>query len=593
MAGRFLQSNDSGGNLPDDPPGEASEPLLSAAETAQVNRRRERFNAVSTQPVALYSVTSFRKDALILRQVLLGILEGQYQNLANLILEPDEITCDLIYKTMCSDRARRDEFVQQAESLLGQPSNLTNSEESFLRFLARFREGPSQIEPKEPRTAARVSSQEDRPAPREERPTVRETAPPPGLRAERHDTEELRELTPSEVRRVRQNLRRQESSPYPGAHPRQQPERDRPIGHSAAWDGNRQTRSPSRYQRRETADRDDSGDEAPDQQRENRMTRLKAQDIMEFDPRKHKVALFIKRIDQMTAMYGRQSVLVVLPLCVKGDALEWYTGLNQGTIDQMSNSLAVWKDQLRRRFAIDAMDALDEAHRLRFRWDREEQMDLRQYVTRKVMLLEEAGIMDEDQQVRLIWRGLDANLMATVSLLAGGGNTLKGFTEELYQHEYPAKRLWKETHRTTVATPRARPGDVTGRYRPAPPGRELRNDTEGPRFINRDKAGETRPAVPPERRVTFPRPRERDCRHCGGPHMDYQCPTRIGDRAGRPVRAYLLEPEVPEDERLIEVEYIPAQTAQGRDVDDPELNDCLSEEDQGNDLDSHARVGVA
>jgi hypothetical protein len=32
--------------------------------------------------------------------------------------------------------------------------------------------------------------------------------------------------------------------------------------------------------------------------------------------------------------------------------------------------------------------------------------------------------------------------------------------------------------------------------------------------------------IPKERRVTFPRTRERDCRHCGGPHMDYHCPTR-------------------------------------------------------------------
>ena len=189
---------------------------------------------------------------------------------------------------------------------------------------------------------------------------------------------------------------------------------------------------------------------------------------MEFDPKRHKVALFLKRMDQMSKQYGAHAVLDVLPLCVKNDALEWYTGLNQNTTDRMSESLAVWKDQLRRRFASDSMDALDEAHRLRFRWDCEDTMDLRQYVTRKVMLLEEADIFNKDQQVKMVWRGLDPHLMSTVSPLSGGGNTLEGFTEELYQHEYAAKRLWRETKRSTT-TNRSRAPEIIQKYRPTIP----------------------------------------------------------------------------------------------------------------------------
>ena len=165
----------------------------------------------------------------------------------------------------------------------------------------------------------------------------------------------------------------------------------------------------------------------------------------------------------------------------------------------MSESLLVWKDQLRRRFGTDTMDSLDEANRLQFRWDWEEQMDLRQYVTRKVMLREEAGILDEDQQVKMIWRGLEANLMATVSPLLGGGNTLEGFTEELYQHEYPAKRLWKETHRAGSTTARPRQSKPVNRYRQAVVFRKPRAEPEAPRF----KTGLNQLKPPPARRITF------------------------------------------------------------------------------------------
>ena len=291
----------------------------------------------------------------------------------------------------------------------------------------------------------------------------------------------------------------------------------------------------------------------------------------------------------MTNAYGKQSVLSVLPLCVKGDALEWYTGLNCGTTDRMDDDLAVWKDQLRRRFATDTMDALDKAHRLQFRWDREEQMDLCQYVTRKIMLLEEAGILDEDQQVRLLWRGLDANLMATVSPLVGGGNTLEGFTEELYQHEYPAKRLWKENHRPVPTSARSRPAEPPARYRPV-----VRNELDGPRFQSHEKVGGgAKSTIPAERRVTFPRVRERDCRHCGGPHMDYLCPTRNADRTARPVKAYLLEPDVPEEDRMIEVDYFPLRFTPDPEPESPESEAVPNEEEAGNNQRNHARVGMA
>ena len=52
-----------------------------------------------------YSVTSYRKDAIVLRQIILGIGQGLYLPLGELIMDFDDLTCDVLYKTMCSDKS--------------------------------------------------------------------------------------------------------------------------------------------------------------------------------------------------------------------------------------------------------------------------------------------------------------------------------------------------------------------------------------------------------------------------------------------------------------------------------------------------------
>ena len=73
--------------------------------------------------------------------------------------------------------------------------------------------------------------------------------------------------------------------------------------------------------------------------------------------------------------------------------------------------------------------------------------------------------------------------------------------------------------------------------------------------------------------------------------MDYHCPARNTERQGRPVRAYLLEPDIPEDEQMVELEYVTSRQ------DNEPASEDLEEEDPtldeaGNAPKSHARVGV-
>lgn len=52
---------------------------------------------------------------------------------------------------------------------------------------------------------------------------------------------------------------------------------------------------------------------------------------MMFDPDKKKVDLFITRIHSMAQTFGDEAVRLVLPLCLEGEATEWYCSLSKTT----------------------------------------------------------------------------------------------------------------------------------------------------------------------------------------------------------------------------------------------------------------------
>jgi hypothetical protein len=56
---------------------------------------------------------------------------------------------------------------------------------------------------------------------------------------------------------------------------------------------------------------------------------LKASDIMLFNPKDSVtlVSLFIKYINTCYSNYSNTQVLFVLPLCLRGNSIIWYTGL--------------------------------------------------------------------------------------------------------------------------------------------------------------------------------------------------------------------------------------------------------------------------
>jgi hypothetical protein len=176
---------------------------------------------------------------------------------------------------------------------------------------------------------------------------------------------------------------------------------------------------------------------------------------MLYDPKATGVALFIKRISQIADLHGTSAVLKQLPLCMRGEAMEWYASLEEDTTERMAHSLHIWASELRLRFQKDRLQCQEEADRLQFFFAREDTLSLRQYITRKRNLYDESGLKDTDEIVHRLWRGLDPILMNSIRPY-DTGNNMTDFCTALYKQEYSARQVWRSQRQMMTRTYSAR-----------------------------------------------------------------------------------------------------------------------------------------
>jgi hypothetical protein len=127
----------------------------------------------------------------------------------------------------------------------------------------------------------------------------------------------------------------------------------------------------------------------------SRDKKLRPEDVMLYDPDTTSVTVFIKRIKQIRNLHGEKAILKVLPLCLRGKALTWYTHLSDDATEEMQFSLQSWIQHLERRFKRNPLDARREAEKLVFRYATENDLPLREFIEKKIMLLQEAGNSNE------------------------------------------------------------------------------------------------------------------------------------------------------------------------------------------------------
>ncbi|EDN04527.1 predicted protein [Histoplasma mississippiense (nom. inval.)] len=101
---------------------------------------------------------------------------------------------------------------------------------------------------------------------------------------------------------------------------------------------------------------------------------------------------------------------LILPRCLRGEALEWLTGLEPDTVQAMNDGLFCWETELLKHFGKSRQQALQEALFLRYRFSNRNSLSISSYFTRKIALLREAGIADQIQLVQHLYDGLEAQL---------------------------------------------------------------------------------------------------------------------------------------------------------------------------------------
>ncbi|PGG94943.1 hypothetical protein GX51_08334, partial [Blastomyces parvus] len=183
-------------------------------------------------------------------------------------------------------------------------------------------------------------------------------------------------------------------------------------------------------------------------------TRLRAADVMLYDPEGVDVAAFVSRLEFMATLEGEAAVLRVLPLCLKGRALEWHNGLSPECQSDMAMSLAVAIDELRGEFQLSEGEAWDQAQELQFSFEKVAELPLTTYITRKINLLRAAGISDQAMMKRLLWEGLESGLAMITPLVPT--ERLDDFRRRIRDNEPAARRAWVDRRQQFLEYGRAR-----------------------------------------------------------------------------------------------------------------------------------------
>ncbi|KAI9857551.1 MAG: hypothetical protein M1824_004812, partial [Vezdaea acicularis] len=216
------------------------------------------------------------------------------------------------------DPARLEEYQDLALKKMCSTFNPLSSRNAFRALIRQYRKGPNQMT--DPEAAEKpVSRRRDH-----QRSDSNDRYNDPyqlsrQVTRNRSMSRDRRELDKAEeaARHIRERMSRRRYT----RNDDNQSERSRSSEHDR-MDRRRQTRDGSRRYHDEL---DEDKDDMPSGPR----TKVTPSDIRKFDPQKGPVSVFIKRIEQLVEIFGKEAVLMQLPLCLQGEALEWHTSLNR------------------------------------------------------------------------------------------------------------------------------------------------------------------------------------------------------------------------------------------------------------------------
>ena len=107
----------------------------------------------------------------------------------------------------------------------------------------------------------------------------------------------------------------------------------------------------------------------------------------------------------------------------------------------MNSDLIVWEDELFREFRLNHFEFIKKTKKMTFRFD-DKNLALSQYLTRKINLLYDEKIIDENIIIRYLWKDLESQLILIISMREND-DIIENFDRRVRNNERVARKIYE------------------------------------------------------------------------------------------------------------------------------------------------------
>ena len=188
-------------------------------------------------------------------------------------------------------------------------------------------------------------------------------------------------------------------------------------------------------------DHHDRFEESSTSIREQRERSLRSQNVMIWNSTKQTINFFIRRFYHIVELENIKVVLRILFMCFKSDILDEHNDLSIKIRFEMNFDLIIWKDELFREFRLNRFEFIKKTKKMTFRFN-DKNLTFNQYFTRKINLLHETKIIDENIIVRYLWEDLESQLILVISMRKND-NIIENFDRRVRNNERVARKVYE------------------------------------------------------------------------------------------------------------------------------------------------------
>jgi hypothetical protein len=167
-------------------------------------------------------------------------------------------------------------------------------------------------------------------------------------------------------------------------------------------------------------------------------------ELFSFDSSKTPVSQYLDRVEHFRHVKGDSLVLEAITTGIllksESDGAKWYESLSALEKHRMDEDLDLWDTKMRERFQKDRGECMRQADELRHHFG--DELDVHDYIDKKIRLYREAGNVDEDQIVRRVYHQFDPILHDMITLNRDT-NTLLELNTKVSEKLSSAEAKWK------------------------------------------------------------------------------------------------------------------------------------------------------